>query len=47
VRHCGCPFAEKETKLLAEEVKKHPQLHVIIVQHSDQRETEEWFERVG
>lgn len=47
VRHCGCPFSEKETKMLAEQVKKHPKLHVIIVQHSEQEETEAWFERIG
>ncbi|KAL1297360.1 hypothetical protein AAFC00_004901 [Neodothiora populina] len=47
VRHCGCPFAEKEAKLLAEETKKHKNLHVIIVQHSEEKETEEWFERIG
>lgn len=47
VRHCGCPFAEKETKLLAEAVRTYPDLHVIIVQHSDQAETEDWFEKTG
>jgi hypothetical protein len=47
VRHCGCPFAEKETKLLAEETKKNPDLHVIIIQHSGQAEGEDWFERIG
>lgn len=47
VRHCGCPFAEKEAKMLAEETKKHDNLHVVIVQHSEQKESEEWFERIG
>lgn len=47
VRHCGCPFAEKEVKLLAEQTKKNPKLHVIIVQHSDQTVSEDWFEKVG
>lgn len=47
VRHCGCPFSEKEVKLLAEQLVKHPKLHVIIVQHSEQKDTEEWFERIG
>lgn len=47
VRHCGCPFADKETKLLAEQSKKYKDLHVVIVQHSEQRESEEWFEKIG
>ncbi|GAB7357805.1 hypothetical protein MBLNU459_g0619t2 [Dothideomycetes sp. NU459] len=47
VRHCGCPFAEKEVKLLGEETRKNEQLHVVIVQHSEDKETQEWFERIG
>jgi len=46
MRYTG-PFAEKETKLLAEEVKRNPDLHVIVVQHSEQKESEDWFERIG
>lgn len=33
--------------MLAEETKKHENLHVVIVQHSEQKESEEWFERIG
>lgn len=47
VRHCGCPFAEKEVKLLGAETRKHSDLHVVIVQHSAEAETKEWFERIG
>lgn len=47
VRHCGCPFAEKEVKLLGAETSKHSDLHVVIVQHSEEKETQEWFERIG
>jgi len=43
VRHCGCPFAEKEIQLLAAETKKNSSLHVIIIQHSEQSVTEDWF----
>ena len=51
VRHCGCPFAEKEVRLLAEQSRKWKeqgkQLHVVIVQHSAEKETQEWFEALG
>lgn len=47
VRHCGCPFAEKEVKVLGQAVKENEGLHVVIVQHSEEKETREWFERIG
>lgn len=47
VRHCGCPFAEKEVQLLGAEARKNEQLHVVIVQHSDLATTQSWFEDVG
>ena len=47
VRHCGCPFAEKEVHLLAAEAKKNSDLHVVIVQHSELAQTQQWFEDVG
>lgn len=47
VRHCGCPFAEKEIKLLGAETRKNNELHVVIVQHSAEAETKEWFARIG
>ena len=46
VRHCGCPFAEKEVRLLAEQASENTQLRIVIVQHSPEQETKEWFERV-
>lgn len=47
VRHCGCPFAEKEVQLLGAETRKNEQLHVVIVQHSDLATTQQWFEDIG
>ncbi len=47
VRHCGCPFAEKEVKMLAQEVAKNQSLRVVIVQHSPEKETKEWFDSLG
>ncbi|KAF2153350.1 hypothetical protein K461DRAFT_278168 [Myriangium duriaei CBS 260.36] len=47
VRHCGCPFAEKEVRLLAEASQQNPGLHVVIVQHSPEEQTKDWFERIG
>ncbi|WVQ93544.1 hypothetical protein IAU59_000619 [Kwoniella sp. CBS 9459] len=49
VRHCGCPFAEKEVHLLSEQVEKSQEqgLHVVIVQHSEEAETNKWFEEIG
>lgn len=47
VRHCGCPFAEKEVKILGQAAKENAKLHVIIVQHSQEDETRKWFTRIG
>ncbi|WVW81800.1 hypothetical protein I302_103797 [Kwoniella bestiolae CBS 10118] len=47
VRHCGCPFAEKEINLLSEELKKNEQLRVIIVQHAELGQVEDWFDQIG
>ncbi|CAC9887865.1 unnamed protein product, partial [Aureobasidium pullulans] len=41
VRHCGCPFAEKEVQLLGAESRKNEKLHVVIVQHSDEATTQQ------
>ncbi|WVR03605.1 hypothetical protein IAU60_000597 [Kwoniella sp. DSM 27419] len=46
VRHCGCPFAEKEVHNLAEQMKRNQELHVVIVQHSEEKQTREWFEAI-
>ncbi|KAF4555224.1 Hypothetical protein D9617_3g022960 [Elsinoe fawcettii] len=47
VRHCGCPFAEKEVRLLGEESERNAALRVVIVQHSSEADTKDWFERMG
>ncbi|THY30046.1 hypothetical protein D6D01_03361 [Aureobasidium pullulans] len=47
VRHCGCPFAEKEVQLLGAESRKNEKLHVVIVQHSDEATTQQWFVDIG
>ncbi|THY82249.1 hypothetical protein D6C95_08827 [Aureobasidium pullulans] len=47
VRHCGCPFAEKEVQLLGAESRKNEKLHVVIVQHSEEATTQQWFEDIG
>lgn len=50
VRHCGCPFAEKEVKLLGEVDKKHGgqgEVQIVVVQHSDEEETRAWWKRIG
>ncbi|KXS22263.1 hypothetical protein M427DRAFT_129985 [Gonapodya prolifera JEL478] len=47
VRHCGCPFAEKEIRLLGEVVKQRPGVQVVVVQHSADAETKAWWDRIG
>jgi len=47
VRHCGCPFAEKEIHLLATETKKNSTIHVVIVQHSELSVTQDWFDSLS
>ncbi|TKX26722.1 hypothetical protein C1H76_0876 [Elsinoe australis] len=47
VRHCGCPFAEKEVRLLADEADRNASLRIVIVQHSSEADTRDWFERIG
>lgn len=47
VRHCGCPFAEKEVKILSEQARAHPEVQIFVVQHSREKETQEWFESLG
>lgn len=47
VRHCGCPFAAKEVLVLGQQVQKYPELHVIIVQHSEEPVVKEWFDIIG
>lgn len=42
----GCPFAEKEVRLLSEAVKQTPDLKVVVVQHSDEQETQAWWQRI-
>ncbi|WRT63836.1 uncharacterized protein IL334_000761 [Kwoniella shivajii] len=47
VRHCGCPFAEKEIHLLSDQLKAHPQLKIIIVQHAEKDQVDQWFNEIG
>lgn len=49
VRHCGCPFAEKEVKLLGQVAKedKEGEVQIVVVQHSEEGETKEWWKRIG
>lgn len=50
VRHCGCPFAEKEIKLLSQVDKQYGgqgEVQIVVVQHSDEEETKKWWERIG
>lgn len=47
VRHCGCPFAEKEARQLGEISKKHQNVKIIIVAHSDETVVQDWFKRIG
>lgn len=47
VRHCGCPFAAKEIRVLTELLGKYPELRVVVVQHSSAEESRAWLERIG
>ncbi|KAK4056389.1 hypothetical protein OIO90_002532 [Microbotryomycetes sp. JL221] len=52
VRHCGCPFAEKELKTLAEVAneswdKGNDELRAVVVSMSPPNVAQEWFESVG
>lgn len=47
VRHCGCPFAEKEVRRLAKQAEANSELRIVIVQHSSDEGTRDWFERIG
>jgi hypothetical protein len=47
VRHCGCPFAEKEVKDLAAVQKADPNVYIVIVAHSEKDVVDDWFERRG
>ncbi|CAO1639226.1 unnamed protein product [Sympodiomycopsis kandeliae] len=46
VRHCGCPFAEKEIQLLGQVAQKEPDVQIVVVQHSDQQDMEQWWKTV-
>ncbi|PWN35177.1 uncharacterized protein FA14DRAFT_160437 [Meira miltonrushii] len=47
VRHCGCPFAEKEVRQLAEISKSHQNIRIVVVAHSDESVVQDWFKRIG
>lgn len=47
VRHCGCPFAEKEVRQLGEISKKYESIRIVIVAHSEENVVQDWFKRIG
>lgn len=51
VRHCGCPFAEREVRELSrvanEEWSSGNELQVVVVCMSVEGVAKEWFEAVG
>lgn len=47
VRHCGCPFAEKELHSLAASQTQAPDVRIVVVTHSTQQVTDDWFDKVG
>jgi len=47
VRHCGCPFAQKEVQLLGKAYKESGEkLQIIIVQHADQAAIDTWWKNI-
>ncbi|KAK3905596.1 hypothetical protein C8A05DRAFT_30600 [Staphylotrichum tortipilum] len=47
LRHCGCPFAEKTFKLLADLSNHHPELHCVAISQAPQEETDKWIVFAG
>lgn len=47
VRHCGCPFAEKEVRQLARVAKENQKIRIVIVAHSADDVVQDWFKRIG
>ncbi|KAI9838128.1 MAG: hypothetical protein M1819_006284 [Sarea resinae] len=47
LRHCGCPFAEKDFQLLREVGTANPSVHCVAVSHSSPAITEKWVNAVG
>ncbi|KAE8268503.1 hypothetical protein A4X09_0g3832 [Tilletia walkeri] len=47
VRHCGCPFAQKEVVLLGKAYKNSGgKLQIVIVQHAPQDSIDEWWKAI-
>ncbi|KAK0526220.1 hypothetical protein OC834_004886 [Tilletia horrida] len=47
VRHCGCPFAQKEVQLLGKAVKDSgDKVKVVIVQHAEQAAIDNWWKAI-
>lgn len=42
----GCPFAEKEVRLLSQVAKEKPEVQIVVVQHSSEEETQGWWGRI-
>ncbi|CAG9944103.1 unnamed protein product [Clonostachys rosea f. rosea IK726] len=47
LRHCGCPFAEKTFRTLADVSEEHHDIHCIAVSHSSEEATDRWLPQVG
>ncbi|KAF4989164.1 hypothetical protein FGRMN_9307 [Fusarium graminum] len=47
LRHCGCPFAEKTFRTLADLSDKVPGVHCVAVSHSSEEATDKWLPQVG
>ncbi|KAM0190964.1 hypothetical protein ACHAPI_009188 [Fusarium lateritium] len=47
LRHCGCPFAEKTFKALADLSDKVPNVHCVAISHSSGEATDNWLPQVG
>lgn len=46
VRHCGCPFAEKETTDLMRIAKAEEGVQVVVIAHSERDIAQAWFESI-
>ncbi|KAF5583876.1 thioredoxin-like fold [Fusarium pseudocircinatum] len=47
LRHCGCPFAEKTFRALADLSDKVPGVHCVAISHSSEEATDNWLPLVG
>lgn len=48
LRHCGCPFAEKQFRTLRDEfASQYSDLEFIAVSHASREDTDDWLKQVG